>query len=87
MVIFGVDSIFGSKNVISESSELSSSSISAKTKKRCFLMFLSPQCSKRLHTEKNKSDLIAYTSENNIMSPKYIKSKNNNKIKQKTNSK
>ena len=39
MVIFGVDSIFGSKNVISESSELSSFSISAKTKKRCFWMF------------------------------------------------
>ena len=38
-MIFGVDSIFGSKNVISESSELSSFGISAKTKKRCLWMF------------------------------------------------
>ena len=38
VVIVGVDSIFGSENVISESSELSSFSISAKTKKRCFWM-------------------------------------------------
>ena len=37
MVIFGVDSICGSKNVISESSELRSFSISAKTEKKVFL--------------------------------------------------
>ena len=39
MVIFGVDSIFGSKNVISESSELISFRISAKTKKGVFGCF------------------------------------------------
>ena len=37
MVILGVDSIFWSENVISDSSELRSFSISAKTKKRCFV--------------------------------------------------
>ena len=37
MVIFGVASIFGSENVISESSEPKSFSISAKTRKRVFL--------------------------------------------------
>ena len=37
MVIFGVDSIFGSKNVISESSELRS--FGQNEKKRCFWMF------------------------------------------------
>ena len=47
MVIFGVDSIFGSKNVISESSELSSFSISAKTKKKVFLDVFS------VHTARN----------------------------------
>ena len=38
-MVIGLDSIFGSKNIISETSELSSFGISAKTKKRCFWMF------------------------------------------------